>query len=263
MTREEKIAQTFVELADTLVNDFDVIDFLQQLTVRCHDLFAADAVVLLAYPDPQYLHSPAPCDPHPALSRMVDLALHEGPALDAYRTAAPVMCAALADAPGAWSHFASQASDIDYASAFAVPMRLREETIGSLLLLSADGSPLRAADLVLAQAFADAATIGLLHARTVQHVGTVNAQLHTALQSRIVIEQAKGYLAAQRAISPNNAFDAMRRHARRHSTLLTTVAQHVLATGGLPASTPTPTPTSSPALPAPDHTFRKQRQPGR
>ncbi|GCD40086.1 transcriptional regulator [Streptomyces chrestomyceticus JCM 4735] len=90
MSREGKIAQTFVELADTLVADFDVIDFLQQLTARCRDIFAVtDAAVVLAYPGPQ-MYSPAPCDPSPALSRVLDVALREGPALDAYRTAEPV-----------------------------------------------------------------------------------------------------------------------------------------------------------------------------
>lgn len=240
MSREEKIARTFVELADTLVADFDVIDFLQQLTVRCCDIFAVtDAAVVLAYPGPQ-LYSPAPCDPSPALTRVLDLALREGPALDAYRTATTITPGDLATAPAAWHDFTAQARGAGYAYACAVPLRLRKEVLGSLLLLRTNDSPLPPEDLAVAQAFADAATIGLLHARTLKHADTVNEQLHTALQSRILIEQAKGFLAAHHGISLQDAFTAMRRHARHHCLLLTTVAQHVITTGELsgPPSAP-------------------------
>ncbi|MEV0258119.1 ANTAR domain-containing protein [Streptomyces sp. NPDC050732] len=235
MSRERKIAETFVELADTFVADFDVIDFLQQLTIRCCDIFAVtDVAVLLAYPGPQ-LYSPAPCDPSPALSGLLELALREGPALDAYRTAATVAPGNLSSAPAAWRDFTALARESGYTYASAVPLRLRRETLGSLLLLRATDSPLPADDLAMAQAFADAATIGLLHARTLQNADTVNAQLHTALHSRIVIEQAKGFLAARRAVSPDEAFAVMRRHARHHRLLLTAVARHVVDTGELPS----------------------------
>ncbi|MEU6820225.1 GAF and ANTAR domain-containing protein [Streptomyces atriruber] len=234
MSREQKIAETFVELADTLVADFDVIDFLQQLTVRCRDIFAVtDVAVLLAYPGPQ-LYSPAPCDPSPTLAAVLDLALGSGPALDAYRTAAVVSPGNLASAPSAWREFTIQAREAGYTYASAVPLRLRHETIGSLLLLRATDSPLPADDLTMAQAFADAATIGLLHARTLEVADTVNEQLHTALHSRIAIEQAKGFLAAHRNTSLDDAFATMRNHARRNRLLLTAVARHIVDTGDLP-----------------------------
>ncbi|MGW5731461.1 MULTISPECIES: ANTAR domain-containing protein [Streptomyces] len=234
MSRERKIADTFVELADTLVADFDIIDFLQQLTVRCCDIFAiTDVAVLLAYPGPQ-LYSPAPCDPSPSLTKVLDLALREGPALDAYRTSASITPGNLAKAPVAWADFTTMAREAGYTYASAVPLRLREETLGSMLLLRATDSPLPADDLTMAQAFADAATIGLLHARTLQRTETVNEQLHTALHSRIIIEQAKGFLAAHRNISLDDAFHAMRRYARHHHLLLTGVARHIIDTGELP-----------------------------
>ncbi|MFH8406015.1 ANTAR domain-containing protein [Streptomyces sp. NPDC018019] len=236
MSREEKIARTFVELADTFVADFDVIDFLEQLTCRCRDIFAVDdAAVLLAYPGP-HLHSPAPCDPSPALTKLLELALREGPALDAYRTAAAVTPGELARAPAAWHGFTAQARRAGYSYACAVPLRLRRQTLGALLLLRTADSPLPADDLITAQAFADAATIGLLHARTLKHTDTVNEQLHTALHSRILIEQAKGFLAAHHNISLGDAFGTMRHHARSHHFLLHDVAQHVVATGDLPRS---------------------------
>ncbi|WP_050512374.1 ANTAR domain-containing protein [Streptomyces rimosus] len=234
MSREQKIAETFVELADTLIADFDIIDFLQQLTARCRDILAVtDAAVLLAYPGP-HLYSPAPCDPSPVLTKVLDLALREGPALDAYRTSTAIAPGNLARAPATWPGFTAEARDAGYTYASAVPLRLRQQTLGSLLLLRATDSPLPLDDLALAQAFADAATIGLIHSGTLQHTDTVNGQLHTAVHSRITIEQAKGALAAQRNISLVSAFDTMRRHARRHRLLLTTVAEHIAATGDLP-----------------------------
>lgn len=233
MSRERKIIETFVELADTFVADFDIIDFLQQLTVRCCDILAVtNAAVLLAYPGPQ-LYSPAPCDPSPELSKVLDLALREGPALDAYRTADTVTPGDLAHAPAAWRDFATIARETGYTYASAVPMRLREESIGSLLLLRAGDSPLPDEDLMLAQAFADAATIGLLHVRTLQATETVNDQLHTALHSRIIIEQAKGFLAAQHNTTLDAAFQAMRGYARSERILLTSVARHVIDTGSI------------------------------
>ncbi|MEU8957642.1 GAF and ANTAR domain-containing protein [Streptomyces sp. NPDC048518] len=235
MSRESKITETFVELADTFVADFDVIDFLQQLTVRCCDILdVTDVAVLLAYPGPQ-LYSPAPCDPGPSLSKVLDLALCEGPALDAYRTADIVAPGDLAHAPAAWRDFTTTARKAGYSYASAVPLRLREESIGSLLLLRTTDSALPTGDLMLAQAFADAATIGLLHARTLRDTETVNDQLHTALHSRIIIEQAKGFLAAQHNTSLDAAFHAMRSYARSERILLTSVAQHVIDTGSITA----------------------------
>ncbi|MEW2392013.1 GAF and ANTAR domain-containing protein [Streptomyces venezuelae] len=234
MSREKKIAETFVELADTFVADFDVIDFLQQLTSRCRDIFAvADVAILLAYPGPK-LYSPAPCDPSPTLAAVLELALGEGPALEAYRTASTISPGNLATAPTEWQDFTALAREAGYTYASAVPMRLREDTLGSMLLLRATDSPLPADDLVMAQAFADAATIGLLHARTLKDAETVNAQLHNALHSRITIEQAKGFFAAHHNTSLDDAFTTMRGHARTHRLLLTAVARHVVDTGDLP-----------------------------
>ncbi|MFF3277541.1 ANTAR domain-containing protein [Streptomyces chrestomyceticus] len=234
MNREQKIAETLVALADTLVDDFDVIDFLQQLTVRCRDLLdVADTAVLLAYPGP-HLYSPAPCDPSPALNKIMDLAAREGPALEAYRTATAVTPGNLARAPATWHDFTTQALETGYTYAAAVPLRLRRQTLGSLLLLRTTDSCLPPADIALAQAFADAAAIGLIHARTLERAETVNEQLHTALHSRIVIEQGKGMLAALRHTSLDEAFTTMRRHARHHHLRLTAVARHIVTTRNLP-----------------------------
>ncbi|WP_320780186.1 ANTAR domain-containing protein [Streptomyces sp. CRN 30] len=238
MSREQHIARTFVELADTLVEDFDVIDFLQQMTVRCRELLdITDAAVFLAHPPP-HLHSPAPCDPSPALQEVLNTACRQGPALDAHRARRPVTWSDPAEADARWPEFTARLRQAGYVRATAVPMRLREDNLGSLLLLRAGDRPLNADDLALAQALADAATIGLLQARTIHEQHAVNEQLHAALQNRIVIEQAKGLLAARSNISLNHAFDALRRHARHHQILLSKVARDVIDTEFTPAIPP-------------------------
>ncbi|MGW5736423.1 MULTISPECIES: ANTAR domain-containing protein [Streptomyces] len=238
MSREQHIARTFVELADTLVEDFDVIDFLHQMTVRCQEILdVTDAAVFLAHPNLR-LHTPAPCDPSPALQRVLEAACTEGPAVDAHATAQPVSASSTADAAARWPQFTSRLQDGGYTLASAMPMRLRKENIGGLLLLRTTDRPLKADDLALAQALADAATIGLIQARTIRQQHTINTQLHTALQSRIIIEQAKGVLAARSNTTLNQAFDALRRHARRHRILLSNVAREVIESGLTPVSGP-------------------------
>ncbi|MGW7079143.1 ANTAR domain-containing protein [Streptomyces sp. NPDC054866] len=238
MSREQHIARTFVELADTLVEDFDVIDFLHQMTVRCQEILdVTDAAVFLAHPSLR-LHSPAPCDPSPALQRILEAACAQGPAVDAHATAQPVTASSAADAAARWPQFTPQLQAGGYTLASAVPMRLRRENIGSLLLLRTGDLPLKADDLALAQALADAATIGLIQARTLRQQHTVNEQLHTALQSRIVIEQAKGVLAVRSNTTLNQAFDALRQHARRNRILLSSVARDVIEAGLTPVTGP-------------------------
>ncbi|MGW5731861.1 MULTISPECIES: ANTAR domain-containing protein [Streptomyces] len=238
MSREQHIARTFVELADTLVDDFDVVDFLHQMTLRCRELLdVTDAAVFLAHPGTQ-LHTPAPCDPGPALLRVLEIACSEGPAVDAHAAAQPVTEPSPADAEARWPQFTLQLRNAGYSRATAVPMRLRQDNVGSLLLLHAGDEPLNAEDAALAQALADAATIGLVQARTIRQQHTVNEQLHTALQSRIVIEQAKGVLAARSNITLNQAFESLRRHARNHRILLSEVARDVIDTGFTPATVP-------------------------
>ncbi|MFE9685207.1 ANTAR domain-containing protein [Streptomyces sp. NPDC006285] len=246
MSRQQHILRTLVELADTLVEDFDVIDFLHQMTVRCQELLEdTDAAVFLDHPGPR-LHSVAPCDPGPGLQQVLEAACGQGPAADAHHTARLVTVQDPADSAARWPRFTPHLQRAGYLRATALPMRLRQDNIGSLLLLHTRDRPLDADDLALAQALADAATIGLIQARTIRQQHTVNEQLHTALQSRIVIEQAKGILAARHKITLNHAFDSLRRHARHHRILLSKVARDVIDdTDAL--SAPAPAPASGPA----------------
>ncbi|MFI0237954.1 ANTAR domain-containing protein [Streptomyces sp. NPDC016845] len=237
MSREEHIARTFLELADTLVEDFDLTGFLQRMTVRCRELLdITDAVVLLAHPAPR-LYSPAPCDPRRALQRVIAVACVEGPGVEAYRLTHAVVpdYPAPGEQASAWPELRSALDNAGYALPTAVPMRLRGESLGALLLLHTGDRALSPDDLLLAQALADAATIGLLHARTVGRQETINGRLHTALHNRVIIEQAKGIVAVRRQISLGSAFAAMRTHARDHNAEVSSIAMDVIDVGLLPA----------------------------
>ncbi|CAM5619918.1 transcriptional regulator [Streptomyces spiroverticillatus] len=249
--RELSLADAFVELADTLVDEFDVIDFLQQLSVRCAQLLDVSAAAVLLAPDGEPLRPVAPFDPGSALAELLDAAADAGPALDCHLGGAPP------DAPGApgdpdapdvtrvdllgqgpdrWGEFVPLARRAGYTWASALPMRLRGERLGCLLLLRTDPAPPSSTDVRLGQALADAATIGLVHEQTLRAHRATGAQLRGALHSRIVIEQAKGILAARLGMGVDEAFAVLRRHARSNSRRLTEVARQVIDEGLVPAA---------------------------
>ncbi|WP_221350952.1 GAF and ANTAR domain-containing protein [Streptomyces beigongshangae] len=234
MDRERLVTETFIELADTLVDDFDVVAFLQQLCTRCAELLdVRSAAVLLALPD-EPPHPVAPCDPGAALSRLLTIAQREGPALECHRSGTALNPVDLGDGADRWPVFTAGARRAGYRSASVLPLRLRQQTLGSLLLLRTVAVPVPAADVRLAQALADAAAIGLVNAQTLAEHRTVNAQLRTALHSRVIIEQAKGVLMHRLDASADQAFETMRRYARHHRLRLTAVAQTVIDQDLLP-----------------------------
>ncbi|WP_433546577.1 ANTAR domain-containing protein [Streptomyces sp. CA-294286] len=234
MTRERELtlADAFVELADTLVDEFDVIDFLHQLTSRCRELLDVSAAAVLIAPVNEPLRAVAPCDPGDALAELLDVTAHEGPALECHAgdgtDAEDLTRIDLSRADARWPVFAPLARRAAYTWACALPLRLRRERLGSLLLLRTGEGPLSELDIRLGQALADAAAIGLVHERTLVAHQVTGIQLRTALQSRILIEQAKGVLAARLAVGVDQAFAVLRRHARSNGKRLTSVAREVI-----------------------------------
>ncbi|MFZ3561148.1 MULTISPECIES: GAF and ANTAR domain-containing protein [unclassified Streptomyces] len=230
LPREEQLAAAFVDLADTLVQDFDVINFLHSLTEHCvHLLDVAAAGVLLATPGGRLVDAAA-SDERTRTLELAGIEWDEGPGQDCYRTRKPVAYVALdtAAASDRWPRFVPRATELGYTSVVACPLRLHTQVIGSLNLFRDKPGPLGASELRLAQALADTATIGVLQQRAVSEQMTVTAQLQSALDSRIVIEQAKGYLAHRLDASVEEAFARMRRHARTNHLRLTEVARNVL-----------------------------------
>ena len=227
-SREGTIADAFVHLADTLVVDYDIIDFLHYLIERCVGLIDADeAGVMLASPS-GHLQPVASSTERIRMLELFELQNQDGPCLDAFRTGETVTAPNLEEDRDRWPNFATEALQVGFRAAHSIPMRLRDVTIGAINLLRINTGDLTDEDTRLARALADIATIGVIHERTISRSSTTTAALQHALTSRIRIEQAKGVLAERAGISIDDAFELLRGHARRNQLGLTLVADKVV-----------------------------------
>jgi GAF domain-containing protein len=225
----ERLAEVFVEVADTLVDDFDLIEFLRTVTARAAELVNVAAVGLLLADTHGQLHVMAASDEQTRLLELLQLQHREGPCLEAFLSGAPVVNADLAATTDRWPHFAERATRLGFRSVNALPLRLRTRVIGALNLFGAGTETLDAGDLRILQALADVATIALLQEQALHRAEILTEQLQGALNSRIVIEQAKGALARTHDVDVDRAFELLRSHARNHNLKLVDVAHAVLA----------------------------------
>ena len=221
----ELLSETFVELTDTMVVGFDVIDFLHVLTDRSVQLLDVSAAGLLLADPRGELRVVAASSEAARLLELFQLQNDQGPCLDCFRSGRPVQAADLTAAAQRWPRFAPAARQAGFAAVQALPMRLREQVIGALNLFRAGPGAFAAADIRIGQALADVATISLLHERSMRHSDTLNEQLQTALNSRVVIEQAKGKLAERLGVDTDQAFSLLRDRARTSNRRLSDLAQ--------------------------------------
>lgn len=228
MPRQAMLVRALVELADTLVADFDVIDLLTLLTDRCVDVLDVEAAGLMLTSVDGQLRVMASSSDAMRLLELFELQTREGPCLDCYRTGQAVVNHNLEAAYERWPRFAVEASDAGFRMVHALPMRLRGTVLGALNLFHVEPGVMSQADVVAAQALADVATIALLQHRAAVEAQLLNEQLNNALNSRIVIEQAKGMLAERQGLDIANAFKVLRNHARNHNERLVDVARSVV-----------------------------------
>ena len=232
MTREADVVHSLVEMADTLVDDYDVVELLTGLTDRCVSLLGVSAAGVMLVSPAGSLGLIASSSEAMRLLELFELQAQEGPCLDAFRTGEPVGHVNLVLESGRWPAFSAAARRAGFISAFALPLRLREVTLGALNLLSVSGSPMRAADLIVARAFADLAALSIMQYRASSEAQRVNEQLSAALTSRIVIEQAKGVISERAGTDLAEAFSRLRSYARNNNRRLTDVA-HAAVDGTL------------------------------
>ncbi len=228
MERDALLARTFVEVADTLVAEFDVVEFLSGLATRCVELFDTVEAGLMVAEAPGSVQVVASSSHQMHLLELFEVQHDQGPCLDCYRSGAPVHCEDLNAATDRWPTFAPEALAAGFTSVHALPMRLRNEVIGSLNLLRRPSGSLDAAELTAAQALADVATIGILQHRVAEEARLLAEQLQYALNSRVTIEQAKGVLSERSNVDAETAFAALRRYARNHNQRLVDVAKGVV-----------------------------------
>ncbi|MGU3410511.1 ANTAR domain-containing protein [Microbacterium sp. M1A1_1b] len=227
-TREQQLVDTFVTLTDTLVSDYDAVDLLQSLVDNAAELFdAAGAGILLANTDHE-LEVIASTSERSAFIGLMQLDAGEGPCVEAFVTGQTVSVSDRDEMQHRWPRFAALSAELGYASVHSVPLRLRDTTLGSMNLFREDEGALNAEDAVAARALTDVATISILQQRTAEHALLVQEQLQTALDSRVSIEQAKGFLAHTHGVDPDTAFTLLRSYARAHEARIADVANDVV-----------------------------------
>jgi transcriptional regulator with GAF, ATPase, and Fis domain len=222
------LTRTFVELADSLVDDFDMVELLTRLADRCVEVLDVSAAGLMLVAPEGDLRAVAASSEAMRLVELFELQTQEGPCLDCYRNHEPVLNQHLDEVEDRWPRFAPVAIKAGFSSVHALPMRLRGDVIGALNLFRADRAEMDEADVVAGQALADVATISILQHRAAAESRLINAQLSHALNSRVLIEQAKGVLAERAHFAMEAAFARMRNHARSHNLKLVDVAERVL-----------------------------------
>jgi len=225
----EQLWRAFVELADTLVDDYDIVDLLDRLVGHSVELLRADAAGIVLVDAHQQLRVLAASSEDAELMELMQLQNDEGPCLDCYRSVAQISVADLAEAKQRWPRFVEAVAQRGaFRAVHALPLRLRGQAIGALNLFSAQPGALPPAALSLGQALADVATIGILQERAIRRAETLSEQLQTALNSRLVIEQAKGVIRQHSNLTMDSAFDRLRSYARAHNLRLSQVARDIV-----------------------------------
>ncbi len=220
----DRLAAVLIDVADTLVDEFDLIDFLQRVTTHASDLVAARICGLMLADQRGRLRLMAASDERAGMLELFQAQTEEGPCQDCFRDGLPVIVADLQEVRDRWPQFAPHAVAAGIKAVHAFPLRLRGDVIGALNMFGPDAGEMDDADVRVVQAVADVATIALLQARSISRGEQLTGQLQFALNSRIVVEQAKGYLAHLHDESPDEAFTRMRTYCRERGLMLSDVA---------------------------------------
>jgi GAF domain-containing protein len=226
--REQLVMDTFIDLADTLASDYEVGEFLHLLVVRCGEVLEMSTAGVVLESANGTLRLAAATSDAMATLEEAEIDHREGPCLDAYGDASQVSADDLTADFGRWPNIAPLAVDMGLLAVHAFPLSLRDDCIGALNLYRATPGDFERDDIRLAQAFADVAAIGILQRRKVAAAEERTEQLQHALDSRIIIEQAKGVLSERAGISPDEAFLRIRGYARSHSERLRRVCERIL-----------------------------------
>jgi GAF domain-containing protein len=225
--RETMIVETLVQLADTLIDDYDVIEFLDMLSERCVALVDADEAGIMVTDGRGSLQVVASSSEQTRLLELFELQNRDGPCLEAFMTGRAVSSADLVADADRWYHFSREAVAVGFQSVHSIPLRLRTDVIGAMNLLRTNPGEMSSTDLTLARALAQVATIGLLQERAL-HASKITSELQTALTSRVRLEQAKGVIAERHSVDIDAAFDLLRSYARSQQRQISDVALSVV-----------------------------------
>jgi GAF domain-containing protein len=216
------------QFARTLAQGFAISDVLHDLVERVTDVLGVDYAGVSVQESGQLRFVTAVSEQAATLERVQE-ALQAGPCVDAWRSGEAVIIPDLRETPHRWGRYTQAASEVGIIAISSIPMRRDTENIGALDVYSSTRRDWSSDDLAVASTFADMATSYIVSASELDRQRRVNEQLREALESRIVIEQAKGMLAAERGIPVDQAFEVLRRHARNNGVTLRSVARAVVS----------------------------------
>ena len=227
--REKEIIRAFVDMSNELVDHYDVVEMLVQLTSHCATLLDVSSAGLLLADESGALRLAASSSERTHHLEVFQLQQDEGPCLDCYHDGEPVVVADLDEQQERWPKFCAAARVVGFRSVHALPMKLRDNVLGTLGLFGEDVGSLEPDDLALAQALVHVASVGIVNERVAMDRALVNSQLQHALSSRVVVEQAKGVIAHGGDLEMDAAFAVLRRYARDHGRRLSEVAAAVVS----------------------------------
>ncbi|WP_320780181.1 GAF and ANTAR domain-containing protein [Streptomyces sp. CRN 30] len=230
MTREQRLLTAVLDAVGTLVDDYDLIDFLHALCDRCTELLGVSGAGVMLADRGGRLHLIAASDEHARLTHLFDRQFDEGPAVDAYREGRDRLGLRLGSPAVAAAHplLAADARRAGFAVTHALPLRLRDRAVGALSLFDARDQDIAPDDARAARALADVTTLAVLQQRSLLHGNRESAQLQAALAGRVVIEQAKGVLAEHWHVGVDEAFDGLRAYARSRRLGLSAVCRQLV-----------------------------------
>ncbi len=230
----QQVADVFVDVADTLVADFDLIEFLHSVARHATTISSAAAAGVMLSGEDGKLHHVGASSEDARLLELFQIQHSEGPCLDSFRTGERVVVPDLAEAGSRWPSFARRAISHGMTAVYAFPMRLRSRVIGGLNVFQTVHQELGPGEVRVLQALADMATISLIQEQSISRAEVLTEQLQVALNSRIVVEQAKGAVARTLGVSIDESFDLLRDFSRRHRRRLTDVAHEVVTSADGP-----------------------------
>jgi len=237
-THDEVLFATLIELADTTTSGFDLVSMADRLVGACVEVLGVSAAGIMLADQRKSLRVFASTDEETRMLELLELQNNDGPCLEAFRTGAQVAGVDLSRFTDRWPHFTAAALSAGINSAYALPMRLRDQTIGALNLFQSGTEPLSVHDLNVARVLADMAAIGIINHWSIRQQEILAQQLQSALNTRVVIEQAKGVLAERLGLSMGQAFESLRATARAAQRPIAEIAAETVQNRGLPVIAP-------------------------
>ena len=224
------------ELGDLRFGELDVDHAMQRIVEATHAIFDVDGAGLMLADEDDVLRNAATSDPRLGMLEELQVRHGEGPCISAY-TDRELVCAEDLAAERRWPQFCREALDSGVKAVLASPIPFNQSAVGVVTVLSGDVHPWTPEAELALTAFTDLAALMIASIMHGQRQSTLAAQLQGALDSRAVIEQAKGVLAAREGLTMRQAYERLRGLARSRRPRLGELCAEIVRDAG-PARRP-------------------------